>query len=228
MSTQAGDVFELDGVWYVVVDNGKRLPPRPEKISPQPTSGISDEYIHEDGTTHICANLKCPNLVPRSKNSGKPRIYCDRRCALLVVGRRHDAKRGSGRDYKYDVLHRLYAVVIRRLQSKKASRERFLEHLDGLKDRCPEANEASNFKCPGQFNPNCYSKATWERYHQGGPWPGACLIYATLKDHYKTMYYAEAGQDIDRDYTVGRGEYWRWRSEIESDMLPLPEGILRQ
>ena len=121
---------------------------------------------------------------------------------------------------------RLYQVTIRRQQTVKSNREKFEEHLDGLKDRCPEANEASNFHCPGRFNPNCYSQPTWMRYHQGGPWPGACLIYATLKDHYKTMYYAERARGVDRVYTVGSGGHWRWRDE--ETMLPLPEGIVRK
>jgi hypothetical protein len=121
---------------------------------------------------------------------------------------------------------RLYQVVIRKNQTVKKSREVYEEHLDEPVDRCSEANEASNFHCPGRFNPNCYSQTTWSRYHQGGPWPGACLIYAVLKDHYKTMYYAERAKVTERVYTVLRGGCYRWKDE--DDMLPLPEGIGRR
>ena len=124
-----------------------------------------------------------------------------------------------------DPLNRLYAVVLRRPQSAQKAKDLFNEHLDGLVDRCPEATEPSNFACPGRFNPNSYSKDTWDRYKMGGPWPGACLIYATLKDHYKTSFYAERAQNIAREYTIGRGEHWRWKDE--DGILPTMGGIVR-
>lgn len=220
----AGTVFEVDDKWYVIVDQGKKLPNRAEKLYPQPTN-LAEEYIHDDGTYHVCANLRCPNLVPKSKNRGAPRIYCSRRCGMLVVGRRQDAKRGGDQALLRDPLGRLYAVVLRRPRSVQKARAMFYEHLDGLIERCPEASEASNFHCPGRFNPNCYSLTTWSRYHQGGSWPGACLIYATLKDHYKLAYHADRARTPDRDYTLGRGEHWRWKEE--NAMLPVWEGIAR-
>ena len=219
-----GEVFEIDGKWYVIVDQGKKTPSRAERLHPQPTN-LSEEYIHNDGTYHVCANLRCPNLVPQSKNPGVTRIYCNRRCGLHVIGRKHDAKRGGGRVLLRDPMGRLYAIVLRRSYSQQKARERFYEHLDGLLERCPEANEASNFHCPGRFNPNCYSLATWSRYHQGGPWPNVCLIYATLKDHYKLAYHADRARTPERDYTIGRGEHWRWKDE--NAILPLYEGIAR-
>lgn len=221
-----GDTFELDGVWYTIVDQGKRLPSRKEKVNPQPTGTIPEEYIHEDGAVHICVNTRCPNLVPRSKSKGAVRLYCSRICSRKVIQRRQDAKRDGRLHEQRDMKGRLYQVSIRGQLSVKKSREVYEEHLDGLKDRCSEANEASNFHCPGRGNPNCYSEVTWRRYHQGGPWPGVCLIYATLKDHYKTMYYSERAKDTDRVYTVSRGGYWRWLDE--DDMLPLPEGVIRR
>lgn len=220
-----GEVFEVDGEWYVIVDQGRKLPSRQEKVYPQP-GGIAEEYIHPDGAVHVCVNTRCPNLVPKSKNPGIDRIYCSRRCNVLVIQRRQDAKRSERIHEQKDMMGRLYQVTMRKQTTVGASKRKYEEHLDGLKDRCPEANEASNFHCPGRFNPNCYSRTTWTRYHEGGPWPGACLIYATLKDHYKTMYYAERAKNTERVYTVLRGGCYRWRDE--NDMLPLPEGIVRK
>lgn len=222
---QLGDVFEVDGTWYVIVDQGRKLPARPEKVHPQPVD-LPEEYIHIDGATHVCANLRCPNLVPRSLNPGIDRLYCSRRCGLAVTQRRHDAKRQGGKALLRDPLHRLYAVIVRRSQSVARAQEKLFEHLDGLIERCPEATEASNFHCPGRFNTHCYTQEKWQRWHIAGAWPGVCLIYATLRDHYKSLYYAERALPIQRDFTVGRGEYWRWKDE--NDMLPLPEGIARR
>ncbi len=212
-----GEVFEVDGIWYVIVDQGKRLPERPVKVYPQPAN-VSEEYIHDDGTVHVCKNLRCPNLVPKSKNIGIEKIFCSRRCMRLTAQRKHDAVRGSGRVEQRDVQGRLYAVIKRKGATVERARKSMEEHLDGLKDRCPEANQISNFHCPGRFNPNCMSLDKWSRWRETGPWPGACLIYATLKDHYKTLYYAERATEAERMYTVGRGEEWRWRDEGE--MLP--------
>lgn len=220
-----GEVFEVDGVWYVVVDKGRRLGEGHEKVYPQPT-GVGGEYIHGDGAVHICKNLQCPNLVPKSRNPGVERLYCCRNCGRLDAQKKYDAKRDGGRHDQRDGMGRLYQVVVKKGATIKRAREVFEQHLDGFTERCPEANEASNFHCPGRFNPNCYSQTTWSRYHQGGPWPGACLIYAVLKDHYKTMYYAERARSIERVYTVLRGGCYRWRDE--DDMLPLPEGIGRR
>ena len=221
-----GDTFEIDGTWYVIVEQGRKLPDTTVRVYPQPTN-VPEEYIHRDGTVHICKDIRCPNLVPRSMYPGIDRLYCSRQCAVWVAQRRHDAKRDGKHHEERDMMGRLYEVAVRKQVSVKKSREVFEEHLDELKEgRCAEANQASNFHCPGRFNPNCYSQTTWSRYHQGGPWPGACLIYAVLKDHYKTMYYAERAQTTERVYTTLRGGCYRWKDE--DDMLPLPEGIGRR
>ena len=223
-----GTTFELDGQWYVIVETRHKFAPkRADKMVPQPST-VGQEYIHADGKTHVCANRRCSNLVPRSKNLGVERLNCSRRCTMAVSARRYQAREGGRRHLVYDPLNRLSAVFLHCPKGPKAqrqARDKYLEHLDGLVERCPEATEASNFSCPGGYNPNCLTKEKWVLWHQGGPWPGVCLIYATLKDHYAQAKREEVGQPGQRQYTFGRGESWHWRDEVA--MLPLPEGIIR-
>lgn len=220
-----GETFELDGTWYVIVEaDRKKAPNLAQRITPRPQE-VGPEYIHSDGLTHVCKNRRCPNLVPRSKNRGVSRLYCSRYCGTLSAQRKYESTRGGGRFLAYDPLGRLYAVVQRRAKTKKGAWLAFVEHSDGVSDRCPEANENSNFKCPGAHNTHSYTSEYWERAHQGGPYPGACLIYATLKDHYRVCFYEEAGMKTDRHYTAGHGEQWHWKDE--ENMLPLPQGVVR-
>ena len=220
-----GEAFEVDGTWYVIVESGhKKEPNQTQRIAPRPQD-VGPEYIHSDGLTHVCKNRRCPNLVLRSKNTGVPRLYCSGYCSKITAQRKYDATRYYGKALAYDPLGRLYAVLLRRAKSKKEAWGAFIAHSDGLEDRCPEANENSNFKCPGVHNVHSYTSEYWSQAHQGGPYPGACLIYATLKDHYRVCYYEEAGQKADRQYTVAHGEQWHWKNE--ESMLPLPQGVVR-
>ncbi len=207
---KTGETFELDGVWYVIVDRGKRLPNRPERVRPQPKD-IPEEYIHADGMVHVCKNPRCPNLVPRSKNPGIPRLHCSRACTRKMISMRQDAKRDGTQYPQYGEDGTLVRVGAKMPQNVKAARRLFEEHLDGRGDRCPEASQTSNFHCPGRFNPNCYSKTKWERWKMAGPWPGACLIYAALKDNYHELYYAERAQSREREYTVSKDGFWEWK-----------------
>ena len=43
-----GEVFEIDGKWYVIVDQGKKIPSRAERLYPQPTN-LPEEY---SGSAH--------------------------------------------------------------------------------------------------------------------------------------------------------------------------------
>ena len=224
-----GEAVEIDGVWYAVVDGGRirgigKPPDKYQPVTPSP-NGVGDEYIHPDGKWHVCKNRRCPNLVPRSKNTGVPRLYCSHYCCKIVGQRKYDAKRGKGRDLLYDPLHRLYAVVLQRPKQRINARMLLGVHKAGIEERCPEANEDSNFYCPGRLNPNCHTRAIWESWNQGGPWPGACLVFAVLKDHVRVSTYEEIGLATERQYTVGKGEHWRWKDE--STRLPLPEGVVR-
>lgn len=222
---KVGQSFEIDGTWYVVVDHGKRHPKAHERMAPQP-SEVGEEYIHADGQLHVCKNNRCPNLVRRTKNAGKERIYCTSRCNRLVQQRKQDAKRGvgSGR-VLYDVLGRPYAIVSRLPVTADQAKGQLDKHLDGTRERCPVATEPSNFTCPAVYNPNSYSEEKWQRWAEKGIWPGACLIAANLKDNYRVLYYRERGQDGGREFTRGRGEHMRWKDE--EAMLPMPQGILR-
>ncbi len=222
---KVGQSFEIDGVHYVVVDTGKRHPKSHQPMWPQPDAA-GEEYIHSDGHIHICANTRCPKLVLRTRNPGKPRIYCDNTCNRAVQARKNDAKRTVLQYLRYDPLNRLFAVITGTVQRSTLGAKHALDkHLNDPLERCPEATEASNFVCPSVHNQSYYSEAKWAAWHQPGDWPGACLIAATLKDQFRRAYYEERGQKATSEYTQCRGPQWRWKDEDE--MLPLPEGIVR-
>ncbi len=222
---KVGDSFEIDGVHYVVVDHGKRQPKSHQRMWPQPDE-VGDEYIHSDGHIHICANTRCPKLVPATKNPGKPRIYCDNDCNRKVQARKNDAKRNTQQYLLYDPLGRLFAVISVVHRSTIKAKHALDRHLNDPEERCPEATEQSNFVCPSVHNQNYYSEAKWAAWHQPGEWPGACLIAASLKDQYRLAYYLERGDTTcEKEYTQCRGPQWRWKDENE--MLPLPAGIVR-
>lgn len=222
---KVGESFEIDGIHYVVVDHGKRQPKSHQRMWPQPDEA-GDEYIHSDGHIHICANTRCPKLVPATRNPGKPRIYCDYLCNKRVQARKQDAKRGAAATYLlYDPLKRLYAVTTSVHRTTLGAKHALDKHLNDPEERCPEATEASGFVCPSVHNQSYYSEAKWAAWHQPGDWPGACLIAATLKDQYRMAYFVERGQTGEKEYTQCRGPQWRWKDEDE--MLPLPAGIVR-
>lgn len=221
---QVGDAFEIDGVHYVVVDHGKRRPKSHQRMHPQPAE-VGKEYIHADGQLHVCKNPRCPKLVPKSKNPGKPRIYCSLACNRRVQARKADAKRTMLQYFQYDVLNRLYAVISTTHRTTVTAKRALDQHLNDPDERCPEATEASNFTCPGVYNQRFMSEGKWQKWNEPGQWPGACLIAAVLKDQYRMAYFQERGESGNREFTVGRGPQWRWRDENE--MLPMPEGIVR-
>jgi len=224
-----GEIFELNGTWYKIVEEkgNKLLGKRQERFHPQPVD-LGEEWYHPDGKLRICKNPKCPNLVPRSKNPGRERIYCNRRCLQQHVQRRYNSAQGCvGIEGQRDVFGRLYAI--RNFRTVRVlpltAKHHVMDHLDDRYGRCPEAAEASSFRCPAVWNPNCIDEYQWSRWHQTGPWPGACLIAAALKDNYWEAIHHDAGQPVERRYTIGRGATWRWRDE--DTMLPMPEGIVR-
>jgi hypothetical protein len=222
---KVGEVFEIDGVHYVVVDHGRQHPKAHERMAPQPAD-VGEEYIHADGQLHVCKNPTCPKLVLRTKNPGKTRIYCGPRCNRVMQQRKHDAKRGEGMGrLLYDPLQRLYAVVMRMPPTADRAKAVLDKHLEGTEERCPEASEPANFTCPAVYNPRSYHEAKWQSWNEKGVWPGACLLAAVLKDNYRVLYYRERGQTTDREFTKGQGEQFRWKEE--ETMLPMPQGVVR-
>lgn len=221
---KVGDSFEIDGVHYVVVDHGKRHPKSHQRMFPQPDE-VGDEYIHADGHIHICANTRCPKLVPEGRNPGRPRIYCTNECNRRVQARKTDAKRNVLHYLQYDPLKRLYAVISTVQRTTVKAKHALDRHLNDPEERCPEATEVSNFTCPATYNQRFMSEGQWQKWHEPGAWPGVCLIAATLKDQYRMAYFAERGQTGEKEYTQCRGPQYRWKDEDE--MLPLPAGIVR-
>ena len=226
LDNPTGEAFELDGKWFVIVDRGRKDGRQSQQIHPQPTEDVDEAYIHPDGMTHICANPRCPNLAPRSKNSGVPRKYCSMICKDLMSTRTYNARHGKGRTLQYDPLNRLFAIRLPRSSVLRNARERLEEHQTGSNgEHCPEANEHSSFQCPGAWNPRSVSEYKWFNGHRSGPWPGACLLYATLLDHVIITRAEFAGIKAEREFTAARGEWWRWKDEVAR--LPLPEGVVR-
>jgi len=238
---QGEELIEIDGEYFVWVENPvhKDWPRQKEKVHPQPQKIDPSElveWIHEDGKMRICRNPKCPVLVKRSLNKGIKKIFCNPSCARAYHARKsvqgkHDFySKQAGRDQ----LDRICAIRMEMGRPPVKLSEikwRYQAHQRGQDEHdnpihCPSANENSDWKCPGFLNAYSYDESTWEQYHQGGPWPGACLIYAVLKDNYLVaQQHASGKKEATRTYTKRWGTTWRWKDE--EHMLPLPSGIVR-
>ncbi len=161
----------------------------------------------KSGIIRLCKNDRCNKIVPPSKNVGRPKLFCERRCAMRyssrVYSKRERAKAGGktyveeGPDGK--------ALQVQRVKPKNVAvaEARYKMHiqrpenmLEAIRDRpCPMGTEESGWKCPAQAFQDFYSK---ERL---------CLVYAVFVDDWKEATALTEHRPYTRQWTTHDG-YW--------------------
>ena len=140
----------------------------------------------------ICANEKCPNLVPESLNPGIERKYCSAQCANAVNMRRYRARNSGAQGDGMIRTVGLYPCVHRTISpSAHAAETRFKKHLE----HCM-VNEGG--PCSARFD-------VYDRKHE-------CLVKAVLREDWDQLRRAEQGRRWTRIETTEQG---MWASEAK-------------
>lgn len=183
------------------VDQQVLVAPRNKVTSPEHKG-----YVKE-GVIRLCKNDKCNKIVPPSKNVGRPKLFCEHRCAMRyssrTYGKRERAKAGGktyveeGPDGK--------ALQVQRVKPKSVAvaEARYKMHiqrpenlLQAIRDRpCPMGTEESSWKCPAQAFGDYYSKDR------------LCLVYAVFVDDWKEAMAMAEHRPYTRQWTTHDG-YW--------------------
>lgn len=155
-----------------------------------------------DNPLTLCKNEKCVRQVPKSLNSGVPRLYCSIRCRVAQNARQqYKRERGSDGSGMIQTATTGLNYVSRKMAgSAKAAETRFKSHLiDCL------LSEDSMKRCPARFDSYDVKKL--------------CLIHAVLREDWDELRRAEAGKHWERERTTATG-FWK----DECDAI-LPEGM---
>ena len=134
----------------------------------------------------LCPN--CGGIVPPSRNSGVPRVYCTIRCRRAYNAKKEYAReRGIGKGIVlYEGVPWFNRVIA---QSAGVARKRLEEHNEA----CPFSGEIDDGCCPAMFDP-------YDRKR-------LCLIHAVLNEDWSQLMAEEEQQPFEREITTSDGHW---------------------
>ena len=143
--------------------------------------------MSENMTTIICKNDQCSNIIPPSKNQGRPREFCEERCRNKYNARLYYQRQTKGSDFTglRTVTRQGYPRVNRKpAPDAKAAERRVKEHGE-----------------------NCTAPGVWcqARIHDAYNTKKLCLVRAVFTDDWTKLMYADTEPDRPRDMTTEEG-----------------------
>lgn len=173
-----------------------------------PPSSHSFAGLDPPGTKRMCKKENCANIVPRSKNPGKKRLFCAARCAhahaSLMYNRRKSGVTGNYLQLDDQTREQLQFFRVKPAVEKIAT-ALYKAHLE--RGMCPNATQDTHDRCPAHMYKDNYSEKR------------LCLIYATLVDDMKEIW-ARGWQEVyPRQYTTNDGR-WLDLSELAPHVEP--------
>ena len=144
----------------------------------------------------LCANEKCNNSVPPSKNKGITRIYCHRRCSAAVASRNYYAREcGADGDGMLKEQNGQQYVSRRVAMTYQAAETRFKKHLRD----CANSKDG---QCTARLDPYDHRRE--------------CLIHAVLREDWDQLRRKARGEVWERECTTENGF---WKPEEETKRL---------
>ena len=164
--------------------------------------------VRPPGVTQLCANDRCTNLVPPSKNPGIERIFCDPICARRYHQRLYSARNayGVGSLERNRETGEQVQFNRRRPDTLAKAETRYHAHIqrpepDG-EPVCPNATDETRGRCPAHILGDYYSQKR------------LCLIYAVLVEDMKEQAAKSRGEFYYRQWTTPDG---RWKEDFTED-----------
>ncbi len=145
--------------------------------------------------TLICKNDTCPNVIPPSKNSGRPRLFCNEACRKRYNASLYYQRQTSGKTFQglRSVTEEGYPKVNRKkCMTADSAQKRVKEH-------------GENCTKPGQY---CQAKL-----HDAYNTKKMCLVRAVFTDDWLELMYAEDGKEHPREMTTKDG---MWIDDYEA------------
>ncbi len=168
------------------------LPADPDAAAAMRSPSTNKLYagLRPTGTSVLCRNDRCTNLVSPSLNPGRAKIFCSRKCAHNHHNRLYEKRAGTkGRWFleRDKITGEQYQLDRTMPPNLEAAEMRYKSHI--MRDVCPQAEPGH--KCPSHELGDYYSSKR------------LCLIYATLVD------------DLYEQFAKARGRLYvrRWTSE---------------